>query len=70
VPGKRRVDLLYLADSILFNSQKNSSGGGKAHPAAAEAYPRIIAAALPHLIKAASEDKDGLQKCVKVRARP
>ena len=54
--ARRRVDLLYLVDSIL----QNCPAQGR------EAYSRVIAPALPRLVKAAAQDEEGAAKADKV----
>lgn len=65
--GPKRVDILYLADSVLQNCRNPKCAGCGPDSAPAQAYPRVIAAALPALIKAVSEDSEGARKADKVR---
>lgn len=63
----RRVDLLYLVDSILQSSLKPGRKGCGPDGAAGQAFPRVVAAALPRLVAALASAQDGAQKAEKVR---
>lgn len=65
--GPKRVDLLYLADSILQNCRNSKLEGCGPDSKGAQAFPRVIAAALPALITAVAEDPVGAEKAEKVR---
>ena len=65
----RRIDLLYLVDSILQSSLKPGRKGCGPDGAAGQAFPRVIAAALPRLVASLSGTQDGAQKAEKVRLR-
>lgn len=62
----RRVDLLYLVDSILQSSLKPGRKGCGPDGAAGQAFPRVVAAALPRLVAALASAQDGAQKAEKV----
>ena len=68
--GPKRVDILYLTDSVLQTCRNPKWPGCGPDSAPAQAYPRVIAAALPALIKAVSEDSEGAKKADKVRCTP
>ncbi len=65
----RRVDLLYLVDSVLQSCLKPGRKGCGPDGAAGQAFPRVIAAALPRLVAALAGDRDGAAKAEKARAR-
>ena len=64
------MDILYLTDSVLQTCRNPKWPGCGPDSAPAQAYPRVIAAALPALIKAVSEDPEGAKKADKVRCTP
>ncbi len=66
----RRVDLLYLVDSVLQSCLKPGRKGCGPDGAAGQAFPRVIAAALPRLVAALAGDRDGAAKAEKARAGP
>lgn len=68
--GPKRVDILYLTDSVLQTCRNPKWPSCGPDSAPAQAYPRVIAAALPALIKAVSEDSEGAKKADKVRCTP
>lgn len=65
-PGKRRVDFLYLLDSICNRIHEKTKAGNKKDGETAAAYKTMIEGAISRIVKAASEGDEGLKKCTKV----
>lgn len=62
------MDLLYLVDSIVQSSLKPGRKGCGPDTPAGQAFPRVVAAALPRLVAAVVAAQDGAQKAEKARS--
>eukprot|EP00884_Botryococcus_braunii_P014855 jgi/Botrbrau1/23370/Bobra.0051s0022.1 len=64
--GARRINLLYLMDSVIQTSQRPSRPKCGPDSEAGQAFRRLGAAALPGLIPAVAAEGEGLEKARKV----
>ena len=64
----RRVDLLYLLDSLVQTSQKqNAERSGPSDPMVARLYRDTVSAALRRVVNCICQDLAGCEKALKVR---
>ena len=67
--SSRRVDLLYLLDSLVQTSQRQSADkSGPADPLAARLFRDTISAALKRVAQTMCQDLPGCEKVLKVAA--